>query len=107
MMAGWIHVIRVALRLETWKVEKDFANKINDGMTTRSTFTNDFEFTSRFSVVCEGRLVKRLIGDETKRFSLQRDPLADDVSGEKNIVRPYREWLKVTHGRLTRRWRQG
>src|SRR5712671_5824626 len=87
MMAGWIHVVV----LGTQKVEKDLANEIDDGTATCSDFTNDLELASRFLVVCNGSLVSRLIGDETKRLSLKRNPLAYDVSGEKNIARPYRE----------------
>jgi len=76
--------------LGTQKVEKDLANKIDDGIATCSNFTNDFEFASGLLVVCDGGLIDRLIGDETKRFSLKKNPLADDVSGGKNIARHYR-----------------
>jgi hypothetical protein len=88
MMTSLIHVVVTVLG--TQKVEKDLANEIDDGMATCSKFTNDFKFASTFLVICNGRLFDRRIEDETKRFSLKRNPLADDVSG-KDIVSSYRE----------------
>jgi hypothetical protein len=65
---------------------KDLANEVDDGIATGSKFSNDPEFGGRVFIVCDGRLLGRLDGDEAKGFSQEGNSLTDEVSGGQNIL---------------------
>ena len=65
---------------------KDFANEIDDGITTCAKFTNNFKLPSGFLMVREGWLLGRLIGDETKDFTEKGNSLADNITVRKNVL---------------------
>jgi hypothetical protein len=67
---------------------KHFAYEVDDGITARAKLTDDLKFGSKFSAVC---LLGRLVGDETKKFSLKRDSLANNVAGREDIFNVRRD----------------
>jgi hypothetical protein len=48
---------------------KDLANEVDYGIATSSKFSNDLEFPSRVFVICDVRLLGRLVGDDEKGFT--------------------------------------
>jgi len=49
-----------------WRAGKHFAYEVDDGITACTKLTDNLEFGSKFSVVCEGCLLGRPVGDKTK-----------------------------------------
>jgi hypothetical protein len=69
-----------------WRAGKHFAYEVDDGIAACAKLTDDLEFGSKFSVVCEGCLLGRLVGDETKPFALEGNTLANNVAGREDIL---------------------
>ncbi len=65
-----------------WRAGKYLAYEVDDGIAARAKLADDLEFGSKFLVVLLGRLV----GDETKQFTEERDSLANDVAGREDIL---------------------
>jgi hypothetical protein len=45
---------------------KNLADEVDDSIATRAKLTDDLKFGSKILVVCNGYLLGRLAGDETK-----------------------------------------
>jgi len=69
-----------------WRAGEHFAYEVDDGITACAKLADDLEFGGKFSVVCDGCLVGRLVEHETKEFALEGNSLANDVAGRENIL---------------------
>ena len=68
------------------RAAKDLADVINDSIASRPQFANDFEFRSRFLMVCGRRVLCGAVTDKTKRFTEEGNSLANDVAVGKDIL---------------------
>ena len=72
--------------LGRWRTAKNLANVIDDDVTSGAQFTNNFEFCGWFLMVCGRNMLCKPVRDETKRFTQERDSLANDVALGKDIL---------------------
>ena len=68
------------------RAAKDLADVINDSVASCPQFANDFEFRSRFLMVCGRRVLGGAVTDKTKRFTEEGNSLANDVAVGKDIL---------------------
>ena len=59
---------------------------IDDGIASGTQFTNDFEFPRWLLMVCSRNVLGRAVGDETERFALEGNSLANNVALGKDIL---------------------
>ena len=71
---------------------------IDDGVTSGAQFTNDFEFGGWLLMVCGRDMLCKPVRDKTKRFTEERDSLANDVALGKDILDVGREGRVVLGG---------
>jgi len=87
--------------LGSWRTTKNLADEIDHRITSGTQFTNYFEFGRMFLMVCGRNMLCRAGSDETERFALEGNPLADDVTVGKDILDVRREGRVLLGGR---RW---
>ena len=73
--------------LGRWRTAKNLVDVIDDGVASGAQFTNDFKFGGWFLMVCSRNMLCKPVRDETKRFTQERDFLANDVALGKDISR--------------------
>ena len=81
------------------RTAKNLADVIDDGVTSGAQFANDFDYGGQLLMVCRRNMLSKPVRDETKRFTQERDSLANDVALGKDILDVGREGRVVLGGR--------